>query len=304
MKELCGGAVAIMLLGFSSCSSPASGPDGATDVVDGDFPEAQAVIKATRAACTEAAMNRDWNALRSFHLESPKFSKITNKGVRYDFDQMIAEEIAGVSSMLDVLPDLEVDLRDQKIDVFGDTAVETAFLEATGTMPNGDRMGFEVGVSAVWVLTDAGWKIAHEQGTPANDIVSNRFAMDQAAIRAEMEALDDAVNRGDWDDLRSAHLPGPKFSKLRLGSGRQNFDEMIAEETANLSATHDFSIDWRDLRIDVFGDVAVATALPVYSWNQANGESTAIEALATMVWVKTAEGWKIAHEHNTRMDAE
>ena len=298
MKELWSGVAAFMLLGFSSCSSPAAGHGGTADIVDRLFPEAQAAVQATRAACTEAALNRDWDALRSYHLASPKFSKITRKGLRFDFEQMIAGEIAGVSAMLDAMPDIKADLRDQKIDVFGDTAVETAFLVVTGTLPTGDQMDVEIGVSAVWVLTDAGWKIAHEHSTPANDIVEDPYFEAQAEIRGALLSLDDIPDR---EGLLAVHVRGPKFSQLDVERGRTGFDEMLDEEAAFVTflreASIELEIDWRDLKIDVFGDVAVVTSLPRFIMTADDGTVDGFDATATLVWVRAADGWRIAHEN-------
>jgi ketosteroid isomerase-like protein len=170
MKELWSGAAAIVLLGFSGCSStPATRPDEAADIIQDLFPDAQAEIASTRAACTEAALNRDWEALRTYHLESPKFTKFTREDGRLDFEEMIAGEIAGTSARLDAIPDLTADFRDQKIDVFGDTAVETALLVVSGTLPSGAEMDIQFFATTVWVRTAEGWKIAHEHSSPAND---------------------------------------------------------------------------------------------------------------------------------------
>ena len=135
------------------------------------------------------------------------------------------------------------------------------------------------------------------------DIVRDSFPEAKAAIRAEMLDLDDIVNRRDWDALRSAHLESSKFTKFGRGHERQGFDEMIGEEIAGASAVRDLSIDFRDLKIDVFGDVAVATSVPLFVMTNASGETVKIEVRGTMVWVKTADGWKIAHEHNSPLDS-
>ena len=79
---------------------------------------------------------------------------------------------------------------------------------------------------------------------------------------------------------------------------------MLEREVAGLSALEEFSIDWRDLKIDVFGDVAVATAFPIYTGTSADGEKIELERRATMIYVKTPDGWKIAHEHLSVPDAE
>lgn len=136
------------------------------------------------------------------------------------------------------------------------------------------------------------------------DIIRDSFPEAQAAIRAEMLGLGDIGRRLDWDGLRAAHLGGSKFSEIGAGFKRNDFEEMIAEEIAGVSALQDLSIDFRDLKIDVFGDVAVATSFPLYTWTDANGEKGELQVRATMVYVKTADGWKIAHEHLSSPDTE
>jgi hypothetical protein len=112
--------------------------------------------------------------------------------------------------MLAAIPDISADFRDQEIDVFGDTAVETAFFVVKGTLPAGVEMELKLRITSVWVRTTDGWKIAHEHvSEPKRDIVEDRFPGDDAAIRAAMLELDDVVNRQDWDALRSSHLGLP-----------------------------------------------------------------------------------------------
>ena len=136
------------------------------------------------------------------------------------------------------------------------------------------------------------------------DIISDSFPEAQAAIRAEIDALNDIGGRHDWDALRSAHLEGPKFSEIGSGFERNGFEEMIAAEIAGVSAAQDLSIEFRDLKIDVFGDVAVATSFPVYSWAEGDGERGEAQVRATMVYVRTSDGWKIAHEHVSSPETE
>ena len=130
-----------------------------------------------------------------------------------------------------------------------------------------------------------------------HNIVTYEFPDAQEAIRAEMLSLQDIGRRRDWEALRIAHLESPKFSDFGAGMERSDFDEMLATEITAISGLDDFAIDFRDLRIDVFGDVAVATSFPIYTGSNSNGEKIEIERRATMVYVKTADGWKIAHEH-------
>jgi ketosteroid isomerase-like protein len=134
--------------------------------------------------------------------------------------------------------------------------------------------------------------------------VDDRFPEAGAAVRAAMLRLEDLVNRRDWDGLRSSHLDSPKFTRFGQGAQRQNFDEMIADEIASLSSVKDLSIDFRDLKIDVFGDVAVARSFPLFSFKGPNGEAVELEVRSTFVFVKTPNGWKITHEHNSSTNVE
>ena len=305
MSDMRIGVAAIVVLGFAACSSsPGSRSENSADIISDSFPEAQAAIRANKEAIIEAAKNRDWEALRSYHLESPKFTKFGAEDVRLDFEEMIAGEIASVSALLDAMPDVAAEFRDLKIDVFGDTAVDTAFLVITGTLPNGVKMETKLRTTGVWVRTTEGWKIAHEHNTPAPDIIHDSFPEAQAAIRAEMLALNDIGPNLDFDALRAAHLQSPKFSDFGDGLERHDFDQMIAAEIAAVSVLKDLSIDFRDLKIDVFGDVAIATSFPHYAWTNEDGKRDGMNRRATMVYVKTADGWKIAHENLSALESE
>ena len=139
--------------------------------------------------------------------------------------------------------------------------------------------------------------------SPANrsdegaDMIRDPFTEAQDAIRAEMLALQGIARNRDWEALRAAHLEGPKFTDFGAGMERNDFDQMLAAEIAAISGMDDFTVDFRELKIDVFGDVAVATSFPIYTGTGANGEKIEIERRASMVYVRTADGWKIAHEH-------
>ena len=136
----------------------------------------------------------------------------------------------------------------------------------------------------------------------SSDIVGGSFPEAQAAIKAEMRRVVDAARRHDWEALRKAHLDSPKFTKFGRGRARENFEEMIASEIAGISTMKDPSVDFRDLRLDVYGDVAVSTSFPLFTWTDESGERVEIEIRSTVVWVKTAHGWRMAHEHNTPLE--
>jgi len=54
----------------------------------------------------------------------------------------------------------------------------------------------------------------------------------------------------------------------------------------------------QDLKVDVFGNVAIATYYPKVTFVK-EGETRNVSGRQTLVFLKTDEGWKIVHEHGT-----
>jgi non-heme chloroperoxidase len=157
------------------------------------------------------------------------------------------------------------------------------------------------GVATIVLLGFSGCSSSPETRSEGHaDIVSGIFPEAQDAVRAALLALDDI---DDEEALRSVHVAGPKFSQLDIARGRTDFDEMLAEELALVTSVRDGSIEWRDLKIDVFGDVAIVTALPHFSLTFEDGATSQLDLVSTLVWVRTAAGWKIAHENNNEVPA-
>ena len=286
-----GGIVVALLPVYCACgATPATTTTEEVDIVRDPFPEAQAAIRESLLALDDI---RDRDELESVHIHGPKFSQMDIERGRTGFDEMIAEEFALVAAVRDA----SIDWRDLKIDVFGDVAIVTSLPRFTLTFKNGGTAQLDMVSTLVWVRTTEGWKIAHENNNAIRDIVADPFPEAQQAIREEILALEEVGRSRDWEALRAAHLEGPKFTDFGSGMERDNFDQMLETEIAALSAIDDFTADFRDLKIDVFGDVAVATSFPVYTGTSANGEKIKIERRATMVYVRTPHGWKIAHEH-------
>jgi ketosteroid isomerase-like protein len=144
----------------------------------------------------------------------------------------------------------------------------------------------------------AGPSLSESGETP--NIIEGSFPEAESAVRAAILSIDEHVGRKDFDGLSGDHLDSPKFSKFgpRVLE-RQGFADMIADEIKAVSAAQDLSIEFRDLKIDVFGDVAIATSYPLFTYKGPDGEPAAHEARMTLVWVKTPDGWKIVHEHSS-----
>jgi ketosteroid isomerase-like protein len=293
------GAVVVVLLGAPSCvGSPTTETGGDHDIVNYEFPVARAEIEAKMRAMDELDLSLE--SLRNLHLESPKFSKLVHDDPRMGFEEMLAQEWSGVSA----LEGLSIDWRDLQIDVFGDVAVATSFPHFVLRPPNGEPVELDLVGTLVWVRTDDGWKIAHENNYRVEDIVEDPFPAEQAAIATEIERLVDAFRRGDGQQLRAAHLDSPKFTKFGGAPGRQGFEDALADEVAKLGGMRDVEVEHRDPKIDVFGDVAVVTSFPHITATAPSGEYIEVDLRATGVWVKTDDGWKLVHEHNTKITAD
>jgi len=134
------------------------------------------------------------------------------------------------------------------------------------------------------------------------DIVLDEFPEAQAEIRAALTALAEAARVHNAEGQRLAHLDSPKFTAFDSNrSTVKNFAEKLGEEVATFSSLADLNFGWEDdLKIDVFGDVAVATTLLSFSGTDPNGQQTEVSGVrTTLVLVRATDGWKIAHEHTS-----
>lgn len=108
----------------------------------------------------------------------------------------------------------------------------------------------------------------------------------------------DAMN-GNIEGLQRAHLVSDRFTKFGPRSfERQDVERANASEAAFFSSVSDLTYEIRDLKIDVFGDVGVVTYYPHVSYSR-DGEQFEGSGRQTFVFLKTASGWKLVHEHGT-----
>ncbi len=135
--------------------------------------------------------------------------------------------------------------------------------------------------------------------TGSRDIVNDPFPEAKEEVLATMRKIhQDAVN-GNVGALRFHHLNSPKFSKFGPRKHeRQTFEETSESEASFFSSITDFTIDPKEMKVDVFGDVAVVTYYPHVTFKK-DGKKMKGNGRQTAVFVKTAEGWLIAHEHGT-----
>jgi ketosteroid isomerase-like protein len=129
------------------------------------------------------------------------------------------------------------------------------------------------------------------------DIVNEQSATAQKDVENALNELLGAASRRDFARLEAMHLYGPKFSKWdRRHPGRQDAEMTRREERAGLEPLDAFRPAVESLKVDVFGRTAVATFIMPYEV-VAGGQSGKATMRATLVWVKTDAGWRVAHEH-------
>lgn len=130
----------------------------------------------------------------------------------------------------------------------------------------------------------------------AIDIVESPFPDAERDIERTLQAILRAAEEKDFDTLERYHLYGPKFTKFPESGARQDAATARAAERNGIGALVAFRPAVEELKVDVFGRVAVATFLMPYE--VVTSDDTLSESpRSTMVFVKDGPDWKIAHEH-------
>ena len=130
-------------------------------------------------------------------------------------------------------------------------------------------------------------------------LISEPYLSIQEEITELINSIVKDAEDANIEGLKSAHLESNKFSKF----GPRNFSRQDVASTNETEASFFSSItnykqEVRDLKIDVFDDVAVATYYPYVTY-VLNGEEINGSGRQTFVFLKTKDGWKLVHEHGT-----
>ena len=131
------------------------------------------------------------------------------------------------------------------------------------------------------------------------DLINDPFPEAQAELRQVVESIVKDAMTANVEGLQAAHLESEKFTKFGPRSfNRQDVASTNESEAAFFGSISNFNQEVKELKIDVFGDVGIATYYPHVSFVQEGEEKTA-SGRQTLVFLKTADGWKIVHEHGT-----
>jgi ketosteroid isomerase-like protein len=133
------------------------------------------------------------------------------------------------------------------------------------------------------------------------DVLSDPFPEAQAAITARIDEIVDACVAKDFDRLATYHLAGPKFSKFDDVEplDRQDDETAMRSEIEQFGAIDDLALHADELKVDVFGPVAVTTCAFRASF-RCQGEQQSSRIRSTLVFVDAGNGnWLICHEHHS-----
>ena len=137
------------------------------------------------------------------------------------------------------------------------------------------------------------------QKSGQEEIINNPYLSAQAEIREVIHTIVKDAEEANIEGLKAAHLESAKFTKF----GPRNFNRQDVKgtnktEEAFFTSISNYKQDVRELKIDVFDDMAIASYYPHVSFIQ-DGEEKTVRGRQTFVFLKTESGWKLVHEHGT-----
>lgn len=130
-------------------------------------------------------------------------------------------------------------------------------------------------------------------------ILTEPYPSEQLEVERRLEDIMSAARRQAIEELESYHAFGPKFTKFDDFEPleRQDGDTTRRLEREAILGVKDFDPRLVDLKVDVFGPVAVTTFVMDYRVVDNQGEHHSFRARATMALAKEERGWLIVHEH-------
>jgi hypothetical protein len=121
-------------------------------------------------------------------------------------------------------------------------------------------------------------------------------AEDEKEVEQTLHAIFEAAEKKDLDRLEGYHLFGPGFTKFSERGTRQDAALARSSERKGIGGLEAFHPEVEDLKVDVFGRVAIATFLLRYE-AVASQLTQKGKLRATIVFVRVGPEWRITHEH-------
>jgi ketosteroid isomerase-like protein len=134
------------------------------------------------------------------------------------------------------------------------------------------------------------------------DILRDPFPDDQAKITKVLTDIVDAAEKKDIARLESFHAYGPKFSKFEDDGLARMESDAARKGESEIAGLKAIRMKLENVRVDVFGAVAVATCVLNYDVDTGQGKMAG-KSRATLVFAKDGGSWKIVHEHASPLKA-
>jgi hypothetical protein len=135
--------------------------------------------------------------------------------------------------------------------------------------------------------------------TQHESIVTKPYPSEQLEVERRLEDIMSAARRQAIDELESYHAFGPKFTKFDDFEPleRQDGETTRRLEREAILGVNEFDPRLVDLKVDVFGPVAVTTFVMDYRVVDNQDERHSFRARATLVLAREEGEWLIVHEH-------
>jgi SnoaL-like domain len=135
--------------------------------------------------------------------------------------------------------------------------------------------------------------------TQHESILTKPYPSEQLEVERRLEDIMSAARRQAIDELESYHAFGPKFTKFDDFEPleRQDGEATMRLEREAILGVNEFDPRLVDLKVDVFGPVAVTTFVMDYRVVDNQDERHSFRARATLVLAREEGEWLIVHEH-------
>jgi len=131
---------------------------------------------------------------------------------------------------------------------------------------------------------------------------------DESLIKKTVYRAFEIGKSKDLQSIQSMHYNDKRFSKFGDTPPymRMDFNDACMHEELYFASVSDYNFKIEDLRVDIFGDVGIATFLieqtgmlvDDYSFT---GRTMSVKSRATMVLQKKDSQWLIVHEHFSKV---
>ena len=134
------------------------------------------------------------------------------------------------------------------------------------------------------------------------DIINDEFPEAQQEVMNTFGEVAQSILDGDMDKLISFHAYSPKFTEFKNGEPRNNGAANEAyERNVFGSVTEVVKFDANDLKIAVYGDVAILTFHSDFHL-KFGADLVIVNDQISLIFAKTTNGWKMVHEHHSPLN--